>query len=42
MMDGYKVKYVPQNDIHDDTLDKLIYNLSIDLSKFFEKKTFCS
>ena len=36
--DGYKVKYVPQNDIHSDTIDELIYNSIIDLSEISKKR----
>ena len=38
--DGYDAKYFPSNYIHGDTLNKLIYSLNIDLSKFL-KKAFC-
>ena len=38
--DGYKLKYVPQNDNHGDALYKVIYNLKIDLSQFLKKKLY--
>ena len=31
---GYKITYVPQNDIHGGTVAMLIYNLNTDLSHF--------
>ena len=34
---GYKVNYTPQNDIHGDTIDEVIYNLNIDFSQFLKK-----
>ena len=36
----YNIKYTPQNDIHGDTVDKLICKLSNDVSQFL-KKTIC-